>query len=200
MQNKCYLITLGDPEQLPGLIKKGFLMGHAEPRIAFVGRSNVGKSSLINALMGERVARVSATPGKTRAIHFFLWGKTNRIVADLPGYGFAKVAKTEHKDWARLMNAYFEADNNVEVIFMLFDSRHGPTDSDIEALEFFLSKNLTVQVVMTKYDQLKNQSDRAIRKREVEVALAPYDVVPEEILWMSINDQKRIEFFRKQFK
>lgn len=175
-------------------------MGHAEPRIAFVGRSNVGKSSLINALMGERVARVSATPGKTRAIHFFLWSKTNRIVADLPGYGFAKVAKTEHKDWARLMNAYFEHDDNVEVIFMLFDSRHGPTDSDIDALEFFLSKNLTVQVVMTKYDQLKTQSDRAKRKREVETALAPYDIVPEEILWMSINDQKRIEFFRRQFK
>jgi GTP-binding protein len=199
MQTPKYIITLADPEQLPGLIKRGFLMGHAEARVAFVGRSNVGKSSLINALMEERVARVSATPGKTRAIHFFLWAKANRIVADLPGYGFAKVAKKEQAEWSRLMDAYFKADDAVEVVFMLFDSRHGPTPSDLDALEFFISKDIPVQVVMTKFDQLKTQSERAKRKREVAQALEPYDIGAEELVWLSLFDQRSIESFRRLF-
>ena len=200
MQSKSYIITLADPAQLPGLIKDGFLMGYAQARVAFVGRSNVGKSSLINALFGERVARVSATPGKTRAIHFFLWARTNRIVADLPGYGFAKVAKSEQYEWSRLLDSYFKHDDHVEVVFMLFDSRHGPTESDLEALRYFLAKGLLVQIVMTKTDQLKTQSQRALRKREVEAALKPYDVDPKELIWISVHDQRMIEIFRKKFK
>lgn len=200
MQSKNYIITLADPAQLPGLIKDKFLMGYAQPRVAFVGRSNVGKSSLINALMGERIARVSATPGKTRAIHFFLWAKTDRIVADLPGYGFAKVAKKEQNDWSRLLDAYFEHDPAIEVVFMLFDSRHGPTDSDLEALDYFLAKKIPIQIVMTKTDQLKTQSDRARRKREIEEALKPYAINTAELIWVSVNDQRSIESFRRKFK
>lgn len=200
MQSKNYIITLADPAQLPGLIKDKFLMGYAQPRVAFVGRSNVGKSSLINALLGERIARVSATPGKTRAIHFFLWAKADRIVADLPGYGFAKVAKTEQNEWSKLLDAYFKHDPAIEVVFMLFDSRHGPTDSDLEALDYFAGKKLPIQIVMTKTDQLKKQADRARRKREVEEALKPYNIDLAELIWVSVNDQRSIEHFRRKFK
>jgi GTP-binding protein len=200
MQSKNYIITLADPAQIPGLIKDNLLMGYAQPRVAFVGRSNVGKSSLINALLMEKIARVSATPGKTRAIHFFLWAKTNRIVADLPGYGFAKVAKSERNEWSKLLDAYFKNDLGVEVVFMLFDSRHGPTDSDLEALNFFASKKIPIQIVMTKVDQLKNQSERARRKREVEEALKPYAIDMAELIWVSVNDQRSIENFRRKFK
>lgn len=194
-----YIITVADKAQLPDLIKNGFLKGYAEPRVAFVGRSNVGKSSLINALVRERIARVSSTPGKTRAIHFFRWMDEKRIVVDLPGYGFAKVSKTEHKDWASLLTAYFEADTKIEVVFMLFDSRHGPTPADLEALEYFMDQRLPLQIVMTKTDQLKNQSERAKRKREIKEALEPYGISEADLIWVSVNQQKTIDAFRDRF-
>lgn len=200
MQTRRFITTLASPTQVPDLFKRGFLQGYAEPRIAFVGRSNVGKSSLINALLEERVARVSSTPGKTRAIQFFLWEKTHRIVADLPGYGFAERAKSEKNEWGKLMDAYFGADDGLEVVFLLLDSRHGPTDSDLEALGFFLSKLIPVQIVMTKFDQLKNQSERATRKREVAQKLEPFEISEEELIWVSTYDQRSIERFRRMFK
>jgi GTP-binding protein len=195
-----YIITLADTAQIPGLFKKGYLQGKAEPRIAFVGRSNVGKSSLINALLEERIARVSATPGKTKAIHFFLWGTHKKIVADLPGYGFAKVAKDEKKNWSHLMDSYFAADDRLEVVMMLFDSRHGPTDQDLEALEFFASKGTPIQIVLTKTDQLKNQSDRAKRKREVIQSLLPYGIEEQDLVWVSVKDKKSIHHLREMLK
>jgi len=195
-----YLITLADVAQLPDLFKRGFLHGYAQPRVALVGRSNVGKSSLLNALTQERVARVSATPGKTRAIHFFLWDRTQKILADLPGYGFAKVAKGEMRDWTRLLDGYFGADDRLEGVLMLFDSRHGPTEQDLEALEYFGSKGVPIQIVMTKFDQLKNQSERARRKKEVEAALAPYEIGSDHINWVSVKDQRSLEFLRKRLE
>jgi GTP-binding protein len=195
-----YIITLADIAQIPGLFKNGFLQGRAEPRIAFVGRSNVGKSSLINALLEERIARVSATPGKTKAIHFFLWGTHKKIVADLPGYGFARVAKDEQKTWARLMDSYFHADSRLEVVMILFDSRHGPTDQDLEALEFFASKGTPIQIVLTKVDQLKNQSERAKRKKEILQALAPYEIGEEDLFWVSVKDRNTLHQLRGMLK
>ena len=195
-----YLITLADTAQLPDLIKDGFLMGHHESRIAFVGRSNVGKSSLINALVQQQVARVSATPGKTRAIHFFLWKEYKKIVVDLPGYGFAKISKDEQKSWSHLLNAYFKADTKVDVVFVLIDSRHGPTDQDIEALEYFADKKIPIQIILTKMDQLKTQSERAKRKKEVLQGLAPFDVEEKELFWVSVKDQRSIQNLRNCFK
>jgi GTP-binding protein len=195
-----YITTLADKAQLPGLIKDGFLKGFAEPRVAFVGRSNVGKSSLINALLREKIARVSATPGKTRAIHFFRWLDTKRIVVDLPGYGFAKVAKSEQKEWSSLLDAYFHAESHLEIVFMLFDSRHGPTDQDLEALEYFVGKRIPIQIILTKIDQLKNQSMRATRKREILEILAPYSITNENLIWVSVNQAHTIDKFRGMFK
>ena len=194
-----YIITLADKAQIPGLIKDGFLKGFPEPRIAFVGRSNVGKSSLINALLRSKIARVSATPGKTRAIHFFRWMDTKRIVVDLPGYGFAKVAKIEQREWSGLLDAYFKAETFLEVVFILFDSRHGPTDQDLEALEYFTSKQIPLQIILTKIDQLKNQSERAKRKREIKEALAPYLIEEKDLIWVSINQSFTIDKFRDRF-
>jgi GTP-binding protein len=195
-----YITTLADKAQLPGLIKDGFLIGYAEPRIAFVGRSNVGKSSLINALLRSKIARVSATPGKTRAIHFFRWMDTKRIVVDLPGYGFAKVAKVDQAEWSGLLDAYFKAETHLEIVFMLFDSRHGPTEADLEALEYFVGKNIPIQIILTKIDQLKNQSMRAKRKREIIAALAPYSIREYDLIWVSVNQAYTIDKFRDKFK
>ena len=195
-----YLITLADIAQIPNLFKKGFMNGYHQNRIAFVGRSNVGKSSLINALLQQKIARVSATPGKTKAIHFFLWNDTNKIVADLPGYGFAKVAKNEKHLWIGLLNAYFKADTALAAVLILFDSRHGPTEQDLEALQFFSEKNIPIQIIMTKTDQLKTQSERAKRKREVLTSLAPFGFAAEDLIWISIKDKRTLDHLRDLFK
>ena len=195
-----YIITLADIAQIPNLFKKGFMNGYHQNRIAFVGRSNVGKSSLINALLQQKIARVSATPGKTRAIHFFLWGDTDKIVADLPGYGFAKVAKNEKHLWVGLLNAYFKADTNLAAVLILFDSRHGPTEQDLEALAFFSEKQIPIQVIMTKTDQIKTQAERAKRKREVLASLAPYGFEADDLVWVSIKDKRTLDYLRDRFK
>jgi len=160
----------------------------------------VGKSSLINALLEQKIARVSATPGKTKAIHFFLWDGHKKIVADLPGYGFAKVAHSEKKAWVHLLDGYFSADKALECVLILFDSRHGPTDQDLEALEFFAAKEIPIQIVLTKTDQLKTQSERAKRKREILEALAPYTVQASDLVWVSIKDKKSIAILRERLK
>ncbi len=195
-----YLITLADPAQIPTLFKKGFMNGYHQNRIAFVGRSNVGKSSLINALLQQKIARVSATPGKTKAIHFFLWKDTDKIVADLPGYGFAKVAKNEKNQWVGLLNSYFNADRNLAAVLVLFDSRHGPTEQDLEALAFFSEKNIPIQIIMTKTDQLKTQAERAKRKREVIEALAPFGFEADDLVWISVKDKRSLDYLRDRFK
>ncbi|NDG84762.1 MAG: YihA family ribosome biogenesis GTP-binding protein [Proteobacteria bacterium] len=193
-----YLITLADIGQIPDLIKGAFLKGHPEQRIAFVGRSNVGKSSLINALLEERIARVSATPGKTKAIHFFLWKDLSKIVVDLPGYGFAQVAKAEKKAWSTLLDAYFTADRNLQGVLLLFDGRHGPTEQDLEALDFFSERRIPLQIVFTKTDQLKTQSERSKRKREVLKALAPYGLEEDDPVWVSVKDKRSIKGLKER--
>ena len=195
-----YLTTLADITQLPGLIKSGFLMGHAQARVAFVGRSNVGKSSLINALLKQKIARVSATPGKTRAINFFLWKDQNKIVADLPGYGFALVSKEEQKYWVRLLDHYFQADTHLESVFILFDGRHGPTDQDLDALAYFAEKKIPLQIVMTKMDQLKTQSERAKRKKEVLASLSAFELTEKNLIWTSVKDERSLHTLRQLLK
>jgi GTP-binding protein len=193
-----YLITLADIGQIPSLFKGAFLKGRAEQRIAFVGRSNVGKSSLINALLEQKIARVSQTPGKTKAIHFFHWDTLDKIVVDLPGYGFAKVAHAEKKAWSILMDAYFAADRNLQGVLLLFDGRHGPTDQDLEALTYFSSKGIPLQIVLTKFDQLKNQSERVKRKREVLERLGEFDLQEADLIWVSIKDKLSIKRLRER--
>src|SRR4051812_21274930 len=114
-----FIQTLADPKQLPDLIHGDFLKGRRESRVIMVGRSNVGKSSLLNALLGTKLAQVSANPGKTRAIHFYYWREGKRIVADLPGYGFANASKSDKDKWARLIESYLKADANIERALIL---------------------------------------------------------------------------------
>ena len=130
------------------------------PQVAFAGRSNVGKSSVINRLLGRKnFARVGAAPGKTVHINYFLIDKTFYLV-DLPGYGYAKVSKAERDRWGRLMEEWF-ADNSLMTLgLMIVDARHKPTADDCTMAEFFKNSGRPFAVVANKLDKLK--------KREIE--------------------------------
>ncbi len=186
-----HIATLGDSSQLSTLIKGEYLKGHAFPRVAFVGRSNVGKSSLINVLLGTRLAQVSNTPGKTKAIYFYLDRQLGIIVADLPGYGFARVPVSERERWSKFIQGYITGDGRLTRIFSLLDARVGPTPIDLQAIDFLQSLGLELVFVMTKTDGLKNQKARAARRKEVEALLAPYAHV--KTLWVSAHEKQGLK-------
>ena len=183
-----FLISAGQPDQVRKMFEpKGELSQFEEPRVALVGRSNVGKSSLINSILTQDLAFVSKKPGKTRLINFFYHSAEKRILVDLPGYGFAKVSKDERQFWAGLMDSYFLSDPHLREIWVLLDARHGPTDADLEAIRFFLPKPFTVRAVFTKKDELKTQSDRVRREREVKATLAQEGIPETQIVWTSVR-------------
>lgn len=128
------------------------------PEIAFAGRSNVGKSSLINLLTGRRkLAKVSQNPGKTRTINFFNIDDAWRIV-DLPGYGYARVSKAESESWGKMMEDYLETRESLVSVVQLVDCRHEPTAQDIQMFEYLRYYELAHLVVATKADKLsKNE-------------------------------------------
>ena len=124
------------------------------PQVAFVGRSNVGKSTLLNRLVGRKqLARISSRPGRTRAINFFLINNRFYFV-DLPGYGFARVGKDERRAWAKLMEAYFTHTLPNTHVIQLVDSKVGATESDVQAFEYLRSLGAEVSVVATKIDKV----------------------------------------------
>ncbi len=129
------------------------------PEIVFSGKSNVGKSSLINKILNRKsIARVSAKPGKTATINFF--SLKEAYFADLPGYGYAKVAQSEKKRWAELVEGYFAQDRNIPLVIQICDIRHNPTADDMNMIDFLYQNNYHFLVAMTKLDKL-NKTQRA---------------------------------------
>lgn len=132
--------------------------------IAFVGRSNVGKSSIINALTNRRkLAKVSQTPGKTRLINFFLINDDFHLV-DLPGYGYAKVSKTEKASWGKTIETYLTDREELKRVILLVDSRHKPTGDDILMYDWIKHFNYDCVVIATKSDKLSNNDLGKSRK------------------------------------
>lgn len=188
-----HLWTVGDISQFEQGIQGQFLRGVRFDRIAVVGRSNVGKSTLLNALMGRRLAQTSAQPGKTRLIHFYNWPDAKKILVDLPGYGFAKASKAEQSAWGKLLPAYFDADGGLAAAILLLDARHGPTEADFDALRFLSSAKIPIYFVMTKSDQLKTQKDRSARRKEVKQSLSEslrMEIGDDLIFWVCAEDHR----------
>jgi GTP-binding protein len=133
------------------------------PHFVFAGRSNVGKSSLLNKILNRKaLAKISATPGKTRLLNFFLINDQFYFV-DIPGYGYAKVSKSMREDWAKLIEEYLSESPYIATIFQLIDIRHDPHPSDIELLEWLGYLKLPHRIVLTKADKLsKNQVAKQI--------------------------------------
>lgn len=140
-----YIASYGTYSQIP----KGDRV-----EIAFAGHSNVGKSTLINKLFNRRnLARVSSVPGKTATINFY--GLENIYFVDLPGYGYAKVAKSEKERWSGLIDGYLSSDRDIRIVFMLIDMRHAPTKDDLKMIDFLIDTEMPFILVLTKADKLK---------------------------------------------
>ena len=148
------------------------------PEIAFAGRSNVGKSSLLNALVGrKKLARVSKTPGRTREINFF---RVNDqfILADLPGYGYARVSKTRKAEWRPLIEGYLRETPQLAGVVQLLDMRHEPSDDDVAMLDLLSELEMPTVVVLTKSDKLSRKAAaERIRKISLGLGLDPEQTI-----------------------
>ena len=142
------------------------------PDIVFSGRSNVGKSSLINKLCNRKsLARVSSKPGKTATVNFFDGGTFNLV--DLPGYGYAKVSKSEKLRWAELVEGYFAAGHRIALAVQIIDMRHAPSADDMDMIRYLSDSGTPFIVVCTKADKL-NRTEFAAQKAALSALLAPF--------------------------
>lgn len=143
--------------------------------IAFAGRSNVGKSTLINKIFNRKnLARVSSVPGKTATINFY--SLENIYFADLPGYGYAKVAKSEKERWSELIEGYLNSDRDIRLVFSLIDMRHPPTADDIHMINYLIEAELPFVIVLTKADKLK-KTEREKRMEALKTEIPYYDQI-----------------------
>ena len=167
VQKSCHFVK--------GVVKIDGLPNDGRPEIAFAGRSNVGKSSLINALTGRTsLARVSVTPGRTRELNFFTLGKDKELyLVDMPGYGYARASKAQVKGWTRLIGDYLKGRRELKRVFLLVDARHGIKDNDRETMKMLDEAAVSYQVVLTKSDKPK-ASELAWSSAEVAEELAKH--------------------------
>ena len=190
-QNVTLKISAGEPRQI---------LGDPTPQIAFSGRSNVGKSSLINSLLNRKsLARVSSAPGKTITINFYDVDKKLYLV-DLPGYGFAKRSPEEKKQWSALTDGFFTQNKNIDrlsLVLQLVDSRIGPTADDEMMLDFLTQSELPFVVVATKIDKL-NATER---KKNLE-AISNHPLIKDVpvIPFSSLKGEGKEELWKTIFK
>lgn len=154
-QNAAFELSAGKANQLPI---------SDLPEIVFSGKSNVGKSSLINKLVNRKaLARVSATPGKTGTINFYRLNECRLV--DLPGYGYAKVSKGEKQRWAELVEGYFAQERKIALVLQLVDMRHDPSGEDVDMINFLLEAQVPFTVACTKADKLNKTQSAASKER-----------------------------------
>lgn len=149
-------LCVGPVEFVLGAASLSQLPDGGRPEIAFAGRSNVGKSSLINAVLNRKnLARSSAEPGKTRELNYFDVGEGKLWLVDLPGFGYAKVSREQQAKWVQLTKRYLRGRANLRRVFLLVDSRRGLMDTDIETMTMLDTAAVTYQIVLTKGDKIK---------------------------------------------
>ncbi|MBS0564027.1 MAG: YihA family ribosome biogenesis GTP-binding protein [Proteobacteria bacterium] len=189
------LLFAGPVDFVKGVTTMQALPAPDRPEVCFAGRSNVGKSSLINALTGRRnLARASNTPGRTQEINYFAAGE-GRFLVDLPGYGFAEAPKPVVEKWQRLLKSYLAGRQTLRRAFVLIDTRHGIKAVDEEILTLLDRSAVTFQVVLTKADKVK-AADREAILDQVRAALQKHPAAYPEIVLTSSEKGDGVEVLR----
>ncbi len=174
-------LLTGEVEFLKGVVAMDGLPPADRLEVCFAGRSNVGKSSLINALTGRRaIARTSNTPGRTQEINYFTVGDSHYLV-DLPGYGYAKAPLPVVEKWQRLLKAYLSGRATLRRAFLLIDMRHGVKDVDAEIMRLLNQSAVTFQVVLTKADKI-SRTDQDKTLAQVRASLAKHPAAYPELV------------------
>lgn len=178
-------MTLKNPEFITSLTGAGSFAGDGLPKVVVAGKSNVGKSSLINCLCNRnKLARVSQTPGKTRLINLFNIGG-EFILCDLPGYGFARVPESERRSWGRMVEGFLEQASDIRLILHLLDIRHPPTKEDVQMAGWLQHYQTPFVAVLTKADKLS----RAQRQKMLPVISRTVGAQPWEMIPFSSHDK-----------
>lgn len=188
------MIRIKNAEFVTSAVKQNQYPETVHPEVAFVGRSNVGKSTIINALTNRRkLAKVSNTPGRTRLVNFFLINGQAMLV-DLPGYGYAKISKSDKAAWGKIIEDYIVNSPNLKRFVLLVDSRHKPTQDDVAMMDYLRYYEKDVVVIGTKLDKLKRndikKSEKLIRETlqmEKEEPLYLYSSTSKENLQQVID-------------
>jgi GTP-binding protein len=196
--------VLAEPEWLfaqpctfvKGVVATSGLPDDPIPEVAFAGRSNVGKSSLLNALIGQKaLARISNTPGRTRELNYFRLADLLHIV-DMPGYGYARASKSLVTSWQRLVFDYLRGRGQLRRVFLLIDSRHGIKANDVETMGLMDKSAVSYQVVLTKIDKLKVAEVEKVRAATLAIIAKHAAAFPELVVTSSekktgIDDLRR---------
>ncbi len=163
------------------------------PEVAFAGKSNVGKSSMINALMNRKsYARISATPGKTQTINFYNINEALYLV-DLPGYGYARVSEKEKEQWGRMIERYLHSSSQLKAVFLLIDIRHEPSANDKLMYQWIVDQGYQPVIIATKLDKIKrSQVQKHVKMLKEGLALVPGTTV---IPFSSVTKQGRDEIW-----
>lgn len=192
---KGRLLFAGNTDFLKGVVAMSGLPDADRMEVCFAGRSNVGKSSLINALTGRKaLARTSNTPGRTQEINFFTMGPDHYLV-DVPGYGYANAPLSVVEKWQRLLKAYLSGRPSLRRVFLLIDARHGPKKVDVEIMEMLSKSAVTFQVVMTKCDKLKSEDLAIVTERTI-AEIRKYPAAYPEIVQTSSAKGEGLETLR----
>jgi len=180
-------IFAGSCEFMLGVVSLAQLPDAILPEVAFVGRSNVGKSTLFNALTGRKnLARTSNTPGRTQELNYFNLGQSMYMV-DMPGYGYAKVSKEKVAAWTKLIFAYLRGRPTLRCVFILIDSRHGLKPNDLELMSMLDKAAVSYRIILTKCDKVKDQELEKVKQQTQDVAKKHSAAYPEILPTSSVK-------------